>query len=616
MKCNKCNNIIPDDSIFCEFCGVTTEGMINLSFINISRGVTELIKILCKISQLYDEHTNKLETKYVKPRFIFRGVSAIYDNNKKVKKLEYDFNSSLLEIRSGLSIKLRNDAIERGEKNFSRIHYINYLEKLIRNARKHYPVETKKKDDLSILAEIQHNGGATCLVDFSKSILTAIWFACQDNFDCDAVLYCYDIIDDIIVNDKLNWLKDNDVSGKSIRSLLWDTNRDVRICGEESPRFCVWEPDYQNLRMIRQDSLFVFGIEKFKIQDHSVKTIIIKAERKKYVLSAMKSLFNITGSTIYDDYVGYAFNHSKTRTNDNSYQNDYYLKGLNNIIYGNYASARDYLKLYESIAAKNGDNHQIQVELQFSIAVCYKNIGDETTSFECGGYIDAAIAAYKRVVEHSTKYIKQYKEKENSYYYKKIERSYNNLMDLYFKLEKYEEAYYLCNEIVKFIKNNQYFKEDKKERVINNCYLQKFELLDLILLRNQPVPQNIKCDNVIGIIKKIIINGKTSYRYLLLKYYYCIYSIIKEKDEYAMVNYAKVFVKNYLGRLYKDYSTWNFDDMKKCLENLKNDNHDKMPLERELSDKKITLMLEVTANMISLRDIHEMDLWNQIQNEP
>ena len=32
--------------------------------------------------------------------------------------------------------------------------------------------------DLEILAELQHFGAATCLIDFSRSALVALWFAC------------------------------------------------------------------------------------------------------------------------------------------------------------------------------------------------------------------------------------------------------------------------------------------------------------------------------------------------------------------------------------------------------------------------------------------------------
>ena len=40
----------------------------------------------------------------------------------------------------------------------------------------------RQLSDLEILAELQHFGAATCLIDFSRSALVALWFACQTGF--------------------------------------------------------------------------------------------------------------------------------------------------------------------------------------------------------------------------------------------------------------------------------------------------------------------------------------------------------------------------------------------------------------------------------------------------
>ena len=61
-------------------------------------------------------------------------------------------------------------------KEYSQADYISYLIELISHAKKRFPNKYKGgTSDLDILADIQHNGGATCLVDFSKNILTALW---------------------------------------------------------------------------------------------------------------------------------------------------------------------------------------------------------------------------------------------------------------------------------------------------------------------------------------------------------------------------------------------------------------------------------------------------------
>jgi len=37
----------------------------------------------------------------------------------------------------------------------------------------------KELSDLELLAELQHYGAATCLIDFTRDFLVALWFACQ-----------------------------------------------------------------------------------------------------------------------------------------------------------------------------------------------------------------------------------------------------------------------------------------------------------------------------------------------------------------------------------------------------------------------------------------------------
>ena len=39
----------------------------------------------------------------------------------------------------------------------------------------------RKLQDLEILAEFQHFGAATCLIDFTYNALIALWFACQSD---------------------------------------------------------------------------------------------------------------------------------------------------------------------------------------------------------------------------------------------------------------------------------------------------------------------------------------------------------------------------------------------------------------------------------------------------
>ena len=40
--------------------------------------------------------------------------------------------------------------------------------------------EGKQLADLELLADLQHHGAATCLLDFTRNALVALWFACEN----------------------------------------------------------------------------------------------------------------------------------------------------------------------------------------------------------------------------------------------------------------------------------------------------------------------------------------------------------------------------------------------------------------------------------------------------
>ena len=59
----------------------------------------------------------------------------------------------------------------------------NYMKQLLGNAglRGFRERQGRSYSDLELLAELQHNGAATCLIDFTTNALVALWFACGGN---------------------------------------------------------------------------------------------------------------------------------------------------------------------------------------------------------------------------------------------------------------------------------------------------------------------------------------------------------------------------------------------------------------------------------------------------
>ena len=67
--------------------------------------------------------------------------------------------------------------------------FIEYHEDLLKKCKlKNYDQrERKQLDDLEMLADLQHHRAATCLIDFTRNALVALWFACEKS---DAMEEC------------------------------------------------------------------------------------------------------------------------------------------------------------------------------------------------------------------------------------------------------------------------------------------------------------------------------------------------------------------------------------------------------------------------------------------
>lgn len=186
------------------------------------------------------------------------------------------------QIRSGASIRLRDT-----EMDYSTISdYISYTKGLV-SGFKSTNTTYKNYDELEILAEIQHRGGGSCLVDFSNNFLISLWFAVNSEMKDMGYLFCYDVNADAFTRNTLTYINRHKWSN-DIDTLLRNTRKVNGYLEDERKRFWLWRPSNLNGRIARQDSVFVFGIEKFKINEHEVDIIPIPAHWKKPILYALK----------------------------------------------------------------------------------------------------------------------------------------------------------------------------------------------------------------------------------------------------------------------------------------------------------------------------------------
>ena len=596
---------------------------------NISKGIQSIKSLLERFDNIMDMNTQPF---YERPRYIFRGIHRYYDDADKPGNVtsktdaNKDSNSEhkhTIEdvkngyIRSALAIRLVNTANHNDESGFIKANYINVLQSMIRDVKKHYPEQyTDEMCDLDILADLQHNGGATCLVDFSKSFLTALWFACSDNEDYKGYIYCYDIMGDMIKHNALTYVKKKD-ENKNIAELLTLTYSHTNITSDLESRFLIWEPSTRNNRIQRQDSIFIFGMEKFKVSNHTIKILEIQAEEKKHILYALRVLFNVTYKTIYNDSIGYATSNEKSKLVDSLRINNAYWHGYQNMIKGDFDTAADLLKLWEGEKYKDLVSEQ-KVELHFSMAVCFKNLyrHDKTHYFE------NAVIEYKRclgVIKELLNQKSKTPDFDSNYYYKKATRSYNSIIDILYEAEKYDAAYEMCDVILKeinegFLKPYKVQNDKGGERNLRDtiCKITKIELFVLKTIKNYTEAFSVKkTDELRNELETLDLEINKSFfnefEQFLLDFYHYILEVLLSKEGNSERSLPKMIewrqkMENKKIK-YDDYNFWNLRDLKKAIDFL-----DENKIKDDYIRKKKYNLQSITAYAISFRDIYEMQV--------
>lgn len=162
--------------------------------------------------------------------------------------------------------------------------------------------------DLALLAELQHFRAATCLIDFTRNALIALWFACEQITTTESPenKKKTDSKDEVEETDgKVYAVRiDDPARFRTITSDLLEENLDYFFVEDENDRYPLyqWQPKLQNNRIIAQQSVFIFGGAKIEAADEC----IISRDAKEDLLKALDKLAGLTEATIYPDSDGFA----------------------------------------------------------------------------------------------------------------------------------------------------------------------------------------------------------------------------------------------------------------------------------------------------------------------
>ena len=235
--------------------------------------------------------------------------------------------------------------------------FIEYHEDLLKKCKlKNYDQrERKQLDDLELLADLQHHGAATCLIDFTRNALVALWFACQKS-DVDGKV--------LVVNttDEKTFLEitHTDIENKSMSDILEFKTREIdndQAAGRPTPETLAasspnkptswhWTPAHLNERITAQHSLFLFGLPSS--EELRPEELIIESASKEQIRKELEDLHDIREESLSPDFVGFAYTQRSNTPYPILNAEEYISRGTEALQRGQYSEAiEDFTKVIE-----------------------------------------------------------------------------------------------------------------------------------------------------------------------------------------------------------------------------------------------------------------------------
>lgn len=163
----------------------------------------------------------------------------------------------------------------------------------------------KSLSDLEMLAEMQHYGAATCLIDFTTNPLNALYFACREETDKAGKVVAMST-DDVDI-----------LSTISYEDLNFPVKRFLK-----QGKLWKWEPSVLNTRIVDRHSVFVFG--EGKVAESYLEKIQIAAAHKKDIIEALEKSFGISEQKLFNDLAGFASINSHDKKYNRFSAEDFY----------------------------------------------------------------------------------------------------------------------------------------------------------------------------------------------------------------------------------------------------------------------------------------------------
>lgn len=172
-------------------------------------------------------------------------------------------------------------------------------------------VNGRNLSDLELLASLQHHGAATSLIDFTKNVFVALWFACQENSDKYGLLLGFY---PELLPPHFELISDPKIVDFSIEEVI-----------KSKKAIFVWEPVHLFDRMRVQQSLFLLseshdGVwgslvdSEFSTKDSAVfVAIAVSPELKEDMHFKWRTLLGVNTGSMFPDISGFSQYHNAKR---------------------------------------------------------------------------------------------------------------------------------------------------------------------------------------------------------------------------------------------------------------------------------------------------------------
>ena len=216
--------------------------------------------------------------------------------------------------------------------------FIEYHHNLLTRCKlkNYHQREGKPLDELELLADLQHHGAATCLIDFTRNALIALWFACERS-DAEGKVFVVNTADETAFLE----ITPADIENRSISDILEFKTRETRkdqadeaptreasSLSINEPNFWYWSPAHLNERITAQHSLFLFGLPSSMESQLKTEKMVIESSSKEQIRQELKELHDIHEESLFPDFIGFAYTQRHNAPYDTPSAEEYLRRGI------------------------------------------------------------------------------------------------------------------------------------------------------------------------------------------------------------------------------------------------------------------------------------------------